>query len=322
MKIKGKTILVTGGAGFIGSKISKRLIQLGAEVIVIDSLNEYYDPNLKNDRLNILLRGLSFKFYKYDIANIDDLEKAFQENKIDLICHEAAQAGVRYSIENPFAYSESNLVGTLNIFEMARKYKVEGVVFASSSSVYGNNLAESFDESMRTDEPESLYAATKKSAELMAYSYHKLYGINTTALRYFTVYGPWGRPDMALFKFTKSILAGDEIEVYNNGELERDFTYIDDIVNGTVSALEHNYPFEIFNLGFGHPQKLMNFIGAVENSIGKKAKIKYLPHQKGDVMKTSANIEKAKGKLNWEPKVSMEIGVKNFVDWYKKYYKV
>lgn len=316
MDLRDKTILVTGGAGFIGSHVAKELIELGSKVIIVDNLNGYYDPELKNARLTTLLKDLTFKLYKTDIAKSEELEKVFLENKIDLICHEAAQAGVRYSLENPDVYIQSNIVGTHNIFKFAKKYEVDGVVFASSSSVYGDSDAPSFDENTKTDQPVSLYAATKKATELIAYSYFKNYGVRSTALRYFTVYGPWGRPDMAIFKFTKAILAGEPIEVYNHGQLERDFTYIDDIVNGTIAALETNSEFEIFNLGCGNPRKLMEFIGAIENALGIKAKIKYLPHQNGDVFKTSSDISRAKKYLRWEPKMSMNHGIKNFVEWY------
>ena len=322
MDLRDKTILVTGGAGFIGSHVAKKLITLGAKVVIVDNLNGYYDPELKNARLTTLLKDLPFKLYKNDIAEPEDMERIFSENKIDLVCHEAAQAGGRYSLENPDAYIQSNIVGTHNIFKLAKKYGSEGVIFASSSSVYGDSDAPSFDENARTDQPVSLYAATKKATELIAYSYFKNYGVRSTALRYFTVYGPWGRPDMALFKFTKAILAGEEIEVYNNGELERDFTYVDDIVDGTIAALETNSAFEVFNLGCGNPRKLMEFIDAIENALGVKAKIKYLPHQNGDVLKTSANIAKAKNALGWSPKTPIEEGVKMFTNWYREYYGV
>jgi len=320
MNLSGKTILVTGGAGFIGSHIASKLIDLGAKVIIVDNLNKYYDSTLKKNRLKSILRGKKFVFYKYDIVNFKTLEKVFKKHKIDIVCHQAAQPGVRYSIENPILYGKVNLMGTMNLLELSRLHKVKGFIFASSSSVYGEESKIPFHEDEKIHRLVSLYAATKKADETLASAYHKIYDLHITALRYFTTYGPWARPDMALFKFTKAILNGEEIEVYNFGKMSRDFTYVDDIVDGVIRAMKKNLPFEIINLGSGEPKKLMEFIKAIENSTGKKAKIKYLPLQKGDLLKTFADICKAKSKLGWKPKTSIDMGVKNFVDWYRAYY--
>ena len=320
--MKKGTVLVTGGAGFIGSHVSKRLMEFGYKVIIVDNFNEYYDPLLKEDRIKIFLKGYKFKLYRADITDFKNLRKIFQENKIDIICHQAAQAGVRYSLENPFIYEEVNLKGTLNLLELAKEFKIKGFIFASSSSVYGANKKIPFSEDDKTDSPVSLYGATKKSTELLVYSYYKMYKLNATGLRYFTVYGPWGRPDMALFKFTKNILEEKPIEVYGYGRMERDFTYIDDIVEGTIKAIKKNYSFEIFNLGYGRPVKLTYFINLIEKYLGKKAKKKYLPVQKGDVRKTYADISKAKKMLKWQPKTPIEKGIKNFIEWYKDYYEI
>jgi len=288
--------------------------------VLVDNFNKYYDPELKEARLHNLLGGGGYKLYRADICDFSAMRRIFAKNRVDLICHEAAQAGVRYSLENPFIYEEVNLGGTLNMLELAKEFKVEGFVYASSSSVYGANEKTPFSEDDVTDSPVSLYGATKKASELLAFSYHRMYGIPVTGLRYFTVYGPWGRPDMALFKFTKSILGGKPIDVYGRGGMERDFTYIDDIVDGTVKALQKNLPCEVFNLGCGKPQELTYFIEVIEKNLGKKAKKKYLPMQLGDVMRTSADITKARRLLGWRPKTSIEEGVGNFVGWYRQYY--
>ena len=313
------TVLVTGGAGFIGSYISKRLMDLGYEVIIVDNFNEYYETTLKEDRIKIFLNGYKFKLYTIDITDFKGLKRIFQENKIDIICHQAAQAGVRYSLENPFIYEETNLKGTLNLLELAKEFKVKKFIFASSSSVYGENKIP-FKENNKLF-PVSLYGATKASVELLVYSYHKMYKLNATGLRYFTVYGPWGRPDMAYFKFTKNILEEKPIEVYGYGRIERDFTYIDDIVEGTIKAMKKNYSFEIFNLGYGKSIRLNYLINLIEKILGKKAKKKYFPMQKGDIKKTCADISKAKRMLKWQPKVSIEEGIKNFIEWYNCYRK-
>ncbi len=314
-------ILVTGGAGFIGSHLILKLLEKGYTVICIDNLNEYYDPKLKEDRLSQFLSKV--KFYKVDIADKDALEIIFMQEKIDKICHLAAQAGVRYSLENPFVYGDANLIGTLNILEFAKRYEVKDIVFASTSSIYGMNEKVPFSEEDRVDEPVSIYAASKRGCELLAYSYCHLYKMNFIALRFFTVYGEYGRPDMALFKFTKAILSGEKIDVYNNGDMERDFTYVGDIVDGFVKALEKDLTgFNVINLGCGQPVKLMKFISVIETELGKKAEMNLLPMQPGDVLRTYADSSKAEKMLGWKAKVNVEEGVKRFVKWYKGYYSV
>ncbi len=314
-------VLVTGGAGFIGFHLAKELAEKN-KVIVVDNLSDYYDVKLKEDKLKQIKDKI--KFYKIDISDFKSLEKVFSENKFDLICHIAAQPGVRYSLTNPWIYEKSNILGTLNIFELAKEYRVNKIVYASSSSVYGGNKKIPFSEKDNVDRPVSLYAATKKANELMACVYHHLYKIDMVGLRYFTVYGPWGRPDMAMFKFTKAILNGEPIDVYNYGNMRRDFTYIDDIVEGTIKAIEYcknnENICEIFNLGNSKPEKLEYFIECVEKALGKEAKKNYLPLQPGDVKETYADLTKTKQKLNWEPKTNVEEGVKKFVYWYRNYY--
>lgn len=310
-----KTILVTGCAGFIGFHVSKKLLEKGYSVVGVDNLNKYYDVSLKEKRLSILKEMKGFVFYKKDVS-----EELFFDEEISVICHLAAQAGVRYSLQDPFAYEKSNNLGTLRVFEYARHKGIKKVVYASSSSVYGNCKETPFKESFQLDTPISLYAATKKNNELVAYTYHHLFGIKMVGLRFFTVYGPYGRPDMALFKFTKNILSGREIDVYNKGEMFRDFTYVDDIVSGVISSIEKDFDFEIFNLARGESIKLTKFIEAIELATGKKAKINYEEMQPGDVSITSGDISKAKKLLGYEPKTSVVEGVKKFVDWYIDYY--
>jgi len=319
-----KTILVTGSAGFIGFHVTKKLLETGNKVIGVDSLNNYYEPKLKKDRNKILLESKNYKFYKLNLKNEKELKKIFTENKIDKICHLAAQAGVRYSLENPLAYEESNLKGFINIIECARHFKVKDFIYASSSSVYGKNKMDKkgFKESDEVNQPISLYAATKKANELIAYNYHHLFGINCTGLRFFTVYGPYGRPDMAIYIFTKNILAGKSIDVYNNGKMFRDFTYVGDIVDGIIKSLEKSYPYEIFNLGDSDTIELKYLITNIEQNLKQKAKINFKPIQPGDVEKTFANISKAKKMLGFNPKTKIEEGVKNFIEWYKEYYKI
>lgn len=314
-------ILLTGIAGFIGSNVAKKLLSAGVDVVGVDNFNDYYDPKIKRDRIAKFLGDYDFKVYECDIADKEKLQGVFANHKIDKICHLAAQAGVRYSLENPDAYIMSNIVGTNNIFELAKDYGIKEVVYASSSSVYGGNTKIPFAESDAVDNPISLYAATKKANELQAHVYHHLYGINCVGLRFFTVYGPWGRPDMALFKFTKAILAGRPIDVYNNGQHRRDFTYIDDIVAGIVAALNHCQGYEVYNLGNNRPVDLEYFIGQIEEQLGQKAIKNYLPLQIGDVPETYADIDKAKNKLSYEPKVGIEEGIKNFIAWYREYYQ-
>jgi UDP-glucuronate 4-epimerase len=313
-------ILVTGGAGFIGSHTVKALIKRGHNVVIVDNFNKYYDPKLKKDRIKTFLSGLKFKIYKVDIANLKKLKEIFEENNFDVIVHQAAQAGVRYSLDNPFVYEESNVLGTLNILECAKDFNVKKIVFASSSSVYGEQEKSPFSENDKTDSPISLYAATKKATENICYSYHSLYKIKMVGLRYFTVYGPWGRPDMALFSFTKNILEERPINIFGEGKMKRDFTYIDDIIEGVTSAVEKDFDFEIFNLGYGNPSSLMDFVTILEEVLNKKAEKHLLPIQKGDVKMTYADISKAKEKLSFNPKTPLKEGVYNFVKWYKNYY--
>jgi UDP-glucuronate 4-epimerase len=315
------TILVTGAAGFIGFHLSRRLLGKGYRVIGLDSMNEYYDVSLKKSRLEILKPYQNFVFCKEDIQNLPGLKNVFQTHDIDRVCNLAAQAGVRYSLENPFSYQKSNLEGFLNLLEMAREYQVQNFVYASSSSVYGSNEKTPFSVEDRVDTPVSLYAATKKANELMAHAYHHLFGFPCTGLRFFTVYGPWGRPDMALFLFTDAILNNRPIDVYNYGQMRRDFTYIDDIVDGTIAAIEKPHPYEVFNLGNSDTTELMEFIRIIEEELGMEAKKNMMPLQPGDVPATSADIQKSKDMLGFSPETSIREGIHNFLVWYREYYK-
>lgn len=330
--------LVTGAAGFIGSNVAHRLCTAGHDVIGIDNLNDYYDVNLKESRLKLLSNLNNFRFSKLDLSDGNQIAELFAAEKFNRVIHLAAQAGVRYSLDNPMAYADSNLVGHLNILEGCRHHKIEHLVYASSSSVYGLNKKLPFSTSDSVDYPVSLYAATKKANELMAHTYSHLYGIPTTGLRFFTVYGPWGRPDMALFKFTKAILEGREIDVYNNGNLSRDFTYIDDIVEGIIriadvipqqqpdwtpeqgSPANSSAPYRIYNIGNGSPVKLLDFIIAIETSLGIEAKKNMLPMQPGDVHATWAEMDDFFTATGYKPNVSVQEGVQRFVEWYKSYY--
>jgi UDP-glucuronate 4-epimerase len=315
--------LVTGNAGFIGFHLTKRLLEEGQEVVGVDNLNPYYDPKLKKARLEILKKHANFSFYRLDIANLADFENVFTENKIDKVCHLAAQAGVRYSLENPHLYEQANMVGFLNLLELMRKYEVKNLVYASSSSVYGGIKKIPFSERMKINKPISLYAATKAANELYAHVYHHLYGFNTVGLRFFTVYGPWGRPDMALFLFTKAILEDKPIKVFNQGQMKRDFTYVDDIVDGIMTSLNKvsALGYEVFNLGCANPVNLLDFIKTIEKRLGKKAKKEFLPLQPGDMPATFADVSKAKKLLGYQPKVKVEEGVGEFVNWYRQYYQ-
>jgi UDP-glucuronate 4-epimerase len=348
-------ILVTGTAGFIGFHLAKKLLERGDEVIGIDSINSYYDVNLKYSRLklagidencieyNKLIRSEIFPNYSFVKLNLEDtqgIRDLFETHKFNRVCNLAAQAGVRYSIENPMAYAESNIIGFINILEACRNNNVEHLAYASSSSVYGLNESMPFSTNHNVDHPISLYAASKKSNELMSHTYSYLFKLPTTGLRFFTVYGPWGRPDMALFLFTKAILEGKPIDVYNNGNMQRDFTYIDDIVEGVVRVIDNppksdpNWtglspspstsiaPYKIYNIGNSNPVKLLDFIEAIELAIGVKAKKNFLPLQAGDVPATWANVDDLWANLGYKPSTSVSDGVGKFVKWYKEYYKV
>lgn len=309
-----KTILITGAAGFIGFHLSKALLLKGYNVIGLDNLNDYYDVNLKNSRLKILNEIPNFIFYKMDIS-----EGLKIKEKIDIICHLGAHPGIRPSMANPVLYEKSNILGTLQVFEYARKNNINQIVYASSSSVYGNNKNQPLKEEYENNKQLSLYAATKKTNEILAYVYYENYKINMTGLRFFTVYGPYGRPDMAIYKFVKNILENKEIDIYNHGEMKRDFTFIEDIINGILKAIEKNYEFEIFNLGRGESVYLMDLVKIIETYLGKQAKINYLPMQKGEALETLADITKAKKMLDYAPSISINEGVKEFIDWYSKY---
>lgn len=323
-------ILITGAAGFVGFHLSKQLCQSGLTVIGIDSVNSYYDVQLKTDRLQQLKQYNTFQFHKLDICDKASLDQLFADEKFDIVINLAAQAGVRYSIEQPYKYIDSNLIGFINILEACRHFPVKHLIYASSSSVYGNNSNIPFSLDDNCNEPVSLYAATKKSNEMMAHSYAQLYKVPVTGLRFFTVYGPYGRPDMAYFSFTNKIVNGETIQIYNNGDLERDFTYIDDIVCAIEKLIElpfdqgdeNTKPYRLFNIGNNKPVKLMHFINTLETHLGIDAKKEYLPMQKGDVYRTYADISALENRINFKPSTSIEEGLKKFTDWYKNYYKI
>jgi UDP-glucuronate 4-epimerase len=317
-----RPILVTGAAGFIGFHLSRKLLDMGETVVGVDNMNPYYDVSLKRSRLEILRPYSGFTFYEKDIQDLEALQGIFDEHDMGVICNLAAQAGVRHSLKDPFSYQRSNLEGFLNLLELARHRSIDNFVYASSSSVYGKNSRVPFSVEDRVDSPVSLYAATKKANELMAHAYNHLYDIPCTGLRYFTVYGPWGRPDMALFLFTEAILKGEPINVYNYGRMRRDFTYIDDIVDGTIAAIKRPVPFEVFNLGNSNTVELLDFIGALEKELGMTAEKNMMPIQPGDVPATSADIESSREKLGFNPKTPLEQGIRNFVEWYREYYGI
>ncbi|MDD5749175.1 MAG: GDP-mannose 4,6-dehydratase [Patescibacteria group bacterium] len=317
-----KTILVTGSAGFIGFHTTLALLKQGHTVIGLDNLNPYYDPSLKKARNKILKKYPNYHFYQGDLIDLPFIKKVLVKHKIDQICHLAAQAGVRYSLTHPHSYIQSNLVGFTHLLDETKNHKIKDFIYASSSSVYGQNEKLPFAVNDPVDRPASLYAASKKANELIAYTYHHLYGLNCTGLRFFTVYGPYGRPDMALFLFTQAILADQTIKVFNHGKMQRDFTYIDDIVAGILASLDRAYPYEIFNLGNHQPVELEYFIELIEKNLGKKAKKEFLPLQAGDVRATYADITSSQQKLNWQPTTAIETGVAKFIKWYKEYYKI
>lgn len=323
-----KRYLITGGAGFIGFYLSRALLEKGAEVVGLDNLNDYYEVSLKEDRLAILRELKGYRFVKADLADKEAVFRLFEEYRPQIVVNLAAQAGVRYSIDNPDAYIQSNIVGFFNILEACRHYPVEHLVFASSSSVYGGNKKVPFSTQDQVDQPVSLYAATKKSNELMAYSYSKLYQIPLTGLRFFTVYGPMGRPDMAYFKFAKKIMADEPIQIYNNGDMLRDFTYIDDIIMGVENILcnppstdENGAAYKIYNIGNNKPEKLMDYIAVLEKCLGKEAKKEFLPMQPGDVYETYADVTDLMRDYGFKPSTTIEEGLSKFAEWFKNYYR-
>lgn len=323
-----KRYLITGGAGFIGFYLSKALLEKGAEVTGLDNLNDYYEVSLKEDRLAILQKYPKYHFVKADLADKEAVFRIFKDFSPQIVVNLAAQAGVRYSIDNPDAYIQSNIIGFFHVLEGCRYYPVEHLVFASSSSVYGGNKKVPFSTKDRVDKPVSLYAATKKSNELMAYSYSKLYSIPLTGLRFFTVYGPMGRPDMAYFKFAKKIMADEPIQIYNNGDMLRDFTYIDDIIKGIENILgnpplqdENGAAYKIYNIGNNKPEKLMDYIAVLERCLGREAKKEYLPMQPGDVYETYADVQDLMDDYGFKPSTTIEEGLEKFAKWFLKYYQ-
>lgn len=336
--MSSRKILVTGTAGFIGFHLTKKLLELGHEVIGYDNINDYYDINLKYARLNelgikqnevkenVLVQSTLYpkhKFIKANLENAEVMNTLFETENFDAVCNLAAQAGVRYSIENPHAYIQSNVVGFMNILEACRNFGVKNLAYASSSSVYGTNTSQPFKTTDMTDTPVSLYAATKKSNELMAHTYSHLYGIQTTGLRFFTVYGPWGRPDMAPMLFTSAITEDRPIKVFNNGEMSRDFTYIDDIVDGIIKVLNDQSSttlYKVYNIGNNAPVSLMEFIETIENAIGKKAEKNFMPMQDGDVVSTYADVSGLMNDFGYKPDTDLKAGIEQFVKWYKEFY--
>ncbi|MDF5737010.1 MULTISPECIES: NAD-dependent epimerase [unclassified Nostoc] len=325
------SILVTGVAGFIGFYLCQKLLSQGDTVVGLDNLNDYYDVKLKCDRLQQLKENENFNFYKLDLADRESIAKLFRNHQFDIVVNLAAQAGVRYSIKNPHAYTDSNLGGFINILEGCRHSQVKHLVFASSSSVYGANTKIPFSVNDNVDRPISLYAATKKANELMAYTYSHLYCLPATGLRFFTVYGPWGRPDMAYYSFTKSILAGEPINVFNYGKMQRDFTYIDDIIEGVVRVIDKIPtpdldasipPYKIYNIGNNQPVELLHFIEVLESHLGKKAQKNFLPMQPGDVPITYADVDDLVRDVGFRPSTPIEVGLDKFTSWFKSYYGI
>ncbi len=335
-----KKILITGAAGFIGAHLAKQLIERGEEVVGLDNINDYYDPQLKEDRMAALAKGEHFRHVNLDLEDRAGMEELFQQHEFDVVVNLAAQAGVRYSLINPHAYVDTNIVGFVNILEGCRHSGVKHLVYASSSSVYGANTKMPFSVHDNVDHPVSLYAASKKSNELMAHTYSHLFGLPTTGLRFFTVYGPWGRPDMALFLFTKAILENRPIDVFNNGNMERDFTFIDDIVEGVVRVIDKipegdfdwqgdspdpasSYcPYRVYNIGNNNKEQLLRYIQVLEDCLGKKADKNFMPLQPGDVPATYANVDDLVKDFDYKPNTSIEEGIARFVGWYKEYYQI
>jgi UDP-glucuronate 4-epimerase len=335
-----QTLLITGSAGFIGFHMARRCLEAGFRVIGVDNLNDYYDPGIKEDRLKLLREWENFEFYRASLEDRGAISAIFQKHGFDRVVHLAAQAGVRYSLTNPFAYTQSNIEGTLGILEGCRAQKCPHLIYASSSSVYGLNSQQPFSTSHSTDHPISLYAATKKANEMMAHCYSHLYRLPTTGLRFFTVYGPWGRPDMALFRFTKGIFNGEPIEVYNGGRMKRDFTYVDDIVSAMMLLLDRipepdpawdpdrptsassSAPYRLHNIGNHRPTELSYFIEVLEAAIGKRAILKPMPIQPGDVLETFADVSSLHQEIGFAPSTSIEEGIARFVAWYRDYYQV
>jgi len=322
-----RNMLITGAAGFIGFHLSKRLLERGVAVLGFDNLNDYYDVNLKLDRLEILKKNKKFTFVEGDLADNESVTKLFAAYRPEIVVNLAAQAGVRHSIENPRAYMDSNITGFFNMLEACRNYPVKHLLYASSSSVYGNQEKTPFSVNDNVDNPISLYAATKKSNELMAYAYSHLYDIPATGLRFFTVYGPYGRPDMAYFSFTKKIINGEPIKIFNNGDMYRDFTYIDDITQCIENMLlcppkreNANPPYKLYNIGNNKPERLMHFVETLEKIIGKKAQKEFLPMQPGDVYQTYADVSGLTDDFDFKPDTTIEVGLQKFVDWYGNYY--
>jgi UDP-glucuronate 4-epimerase len=333
-------ILVTGAAGFIGFHLTQKLLSQEDEVVGLDNINDYYDVSLKESRLKLLKEKSNFSFYQLDLADQEGIEKLFQDHQFDIVVNLAAQAGVRYSLKNPRAYINSNIVGFTNILEGCRHSQVKHLVFASSSSVYGANIKIPFSVQDHVDHPISLYAASKKSNELMAHAYSHLYKLPTTGLRFFTVYGPWGRPDMAYFLFTQAILSGEPINIFNYGKMQRDFTYIDDIIEGLIKVMNKipqphanwspknpdpgtsKAPYKIYNLGNNNPVELLHFIEVIESCLGIKAKKNLLPMQPGDVPITYADVDDLIKDVGFKPDTPIEVGIKNFIDWYRNYYQL
>jgi UDP-glucuronate 4-epimerase len=338
MKLEYQKVLVTGAAGFIGFHLAKRLLKDGCQVVGLDNMNPYYEVALKEARLELLNKESDFTFFNLDLSDRKQLQDIFSTTEFDVVVNMAAQAGVRYSIENPYAYVDSNLVGFVNLLECCRHNRLKHLVFASSSSVYGANTKMPFSVHHNVDHPVSLYAATKKANELMAHTYSHLYRLHCTGLRFFTVYGPWGRPDMALFLFTRAILEGQPINVFNHGKMQRDFTYIDDIIEGVVRVMGRlpeanpewrgdapdpgtsSAPYKVYNIGNNNPVELIKFIEVIENVLGKKAKKEFMDLQPGDVVATYADVDDLMADVGFKPETPIEVGIERFVEWYKNYY--